>query len=77
MEPKLGAAARKAAKRAGMSVSAWIAEATADRIRNDALGRALDKFEAEEGPFSAAELAAASDRLGLPRQRPTKKSLRR
>jgi hypothetical protein len=77
MEPKLGAAARKAAKRAGMSVSAWIAEATADRIRNDALGRALDEFEAEEGPFTEAELAAAADSLSVPRARLTKKSRRR
>lgn len=65
MEPKLGAAARRAAKRAGMSISAWIAEATADRVRNEALGRALDEWEAEDGEFSSAELAAAADTLGL------------
>jgi hypothetical protein len=69
MEPRLGAAARRAAKRAGMSVSAWIAEATADRLRNDALGKALDEWEAEEGAFSADELAKAADALGLPRTR--------
>jgi hypothetical protein len=69
MEPKLGAAARKAAKRAGMSVSAWIAEATADRLRNDALGRALDEWEAEDGAFTADELAAAAEQLGLRRPR--------
>ena len=70
MEPKLGAAARKAAKRAGMSISAWLAEATADRIRNEALGQALDAWEAEEGPFTEAELAAAAD--SLPRARAKK-----
>jgi hypothetical protein len=73
MEPKLGAAARKAAKRAGMSVSAWIAEATADRLRNDALGRALDEWEAENGAFSEDELAAATQELGLRRPRRTRR----
>ncbi len=37
MDPALGAAARKAAKRAKLTVSAWIAEATADRLRSEAL----------------------------------------
>ena len=35
LDPRLGAAARKAAKRAKVSLSTWIAEATADRIRNE------------------------------------------
>lgn len=63
LDPKLGAAARKAAKRAKVSLSAWIAEATADRIRNEALGRALDHWEAEAGAFTEEELAAASEKL--------------
>lgn len=69
LDPKLGAAARKAAKRAGVSLSTWIAEATADRVRNEALGRALDRWEAEDGPFTADELAAASAALGVGRRR--------
>ena len=76
MEPKLGAAARKAARRAGLSISAWIAEATADRVRNEALGRALDDWEAEDGPFSVDELAAAAKALGIAHAR-TKKARRR
>ena len=63
LDPKLGAAARQAAKRAKVSLSAWIAEATADRIRNEALGRALDAWEAEDGAFTAKELAAAAKAL--------------
>jgi hypothetical protein len=63
LEPKLGAAARKAAKLAKVSLSAWIAEATADRIRNEALGRALDSWEATMGAVTAEELAAASEAL--------------
>ena len=64
LDPALGAAARKAAKRANVSLSAWIAQATADRVRNEALGRALDQWEAEEGALTAAELAEAARALG-------------
>jgi hypothetical protein len=69
MDPRLGAAVRKAAKRAKMSLSAWIAEATADRVRNELLGDALDRWEAEDGTFNAEELAAAAKALGLPHAR--------
>jgi hypothetical protein len=65
MDPQLGAAARKAAKRAKMSLSAWIAEATADRVRNEALGQALDQWEAEDGAFTSRELTAAAEALKL------------
>jgi hypothetical protein len=69
LDPKLGAAVRRAARRAGMSLSAWIAAATADRVRNEILGQALDEWEAEDGAFSEAELAEATERLGLTRRR--------
>lgn len=69
LDPQLGAAARKAAKRAKVSLSAWIAEATADRIRNELLGQALDRWEAEDGAFTAQELDAAASSLGLVRRR--------
>jgi predicted transcriptional regulator len=49
LEPQLGAAVRKAAAHAKLSVSAWIAEAAADRVRNELLGGALDQWEAETG----------------------------
>jgi hypothetical protein len=68
LNPQLGAAARKAAKRAGMSLSAWIAEATADRVRNEMLGHALDRWEEEDGAFTTGELAAAAEALGLTRK---------
>src|SRR5437867_1504161 len=60
LEPRLGAAVRKAAKRANVSLSTWIAEATAARVRNEALSDALDRWEADEGAFTSAELAAAA-----------------
>jgi hypothetical protein len=69
LEPKLGAAVRKAAERAGMSLSAWIAVATADRVCHEVLGQALDQWEAEDGTFTADELTAAAAKLGLRRGR--------
>ena len=68
LDPRLGQAARKAAKRANVSLSTWIAEATADRVRNEALGHALDQWEAEHGAFTAEELAAAATKLGFRRR---------
>jgi hypothetical protein len=68
LDPRLGAAARRAAKRAKVSLSAWIAEATAERVRNELLGQALDHWEAEDGPFRADELAAAAEVLGMKRK---------
>lgn len=67
MEPDLGAAVREAAQRAGMSVSGWLAQAAADRLRNDLLGAALDMWEAEAGPFGDEELDAAAAALGVTR----------
>ncbi len=67
METDLGAAVRDAAERAGMSVSGWLAQAAADRLRNDLLGVALDAWEAEDGPFGDEELDAAAAALGIAR----------
>ena len=64
LAPELGRAARRAAKRANLSLSAWIAEAAADRVRNEALGAALDEWEADDGAFTSDELAAAARTLG-------------
>ena len=69
LDPRLGAAARKAAKRAKVSLSTWIAEATADRLRNELLGEALDRWEAEEGALTQQELDRAAEALGLSRRR--------
>jgi NADH:ubiquinone oxidoreductase subunit E len=69
LDPRLGAAARKAAKRAKVSLSTWIADATADRIRNELLGEALDRWEAEEGALTQTQLDHAAETLGLSRRR--------
>ncbi len=63
MDSALGEAARKAAKRANLSVSAWIAEATADRLRNEALNDALIHWQVGDGAFTPSELAAAEKAL--------------
>jgi hypothetical protein len=59
---------RFARRRSGhTSVSRWLAQAAADRLRDDLLGAALDAWEAEDGPFEAAELDAAVEALGVSR----------
>lgn len=68
MEPELGAAVREAAQRAGLSVSAWLAGAAADRLRNELLSSALDQWETEDGPFTEEELNAAAATLSLLQQ---------
>jgi hypothetical protein len=65
MPPSLGSAVRDAAGRQGTSVSGWLSEAAADRLRNDSLGAALDAWEAEDGPLREDELAAAASALGV------------
>ena len=68
MDPELGAAVRNAAEQAGSSVSAWLAAAASDRLRNQLLGSALDAWEAETTPFSEAELDEAARTLGVRRR---------
>jgi hypothetical protein len=65
MPPELGEGVRQAAARQGTSVSTWLTEAAADKLRNELLGAALDQWEAEDGAFTPAELDAAASGLGL------------
>ena len=65
MPPELGEGVRHAAAQQGISVSAWLTEAAADRLRNELLGAALDAWESEDGSFTVAELNKAASRLGL------------
>ena len=77
MDPALGDAARKAAKRAKLSVSAWIAEAAADRLRHEALRDALIQWQSEDGEFTPPELAAAAKALTSPTRATRTKTSRR
>ena len=65
MPPELGQGVREAAARQGTSVSTWLTEAAADKLRNELLGAALDQWEAEDGSFTQAELDEAASQLGL------------
>ncbi|HMA47946.1 MAG TPA: hypothetical protein VKP11_12255 [Frankiaceae bacterium] len=65
MDPDLGQAVREAAARSKVSVSRWLSEAAADHLRNELLGAALDAWEADAGPFTDDELAAAARVLGV------------
>jgi hypothetical protein len=67
MDPELGAAVRQAAERAGTTVSAWLSQAAADRVRTELLRVALDRWEDEEGPLTETELEEAREALGLVR----------
>jgi hypothetical protein len=69
MAPEVGAAIREAAEREGTSVSSWLAAAAAQRLRNELLGAALDRWEAEDGPFTDNELNVAAAALSAVRRR--------
>ena len=45
-----------------------LSEAATDRLRNEFLGAAMDKWEADDGAFTEAELDGAAARLGLARR---------
>ena len=51
-----------------MSLSAWFAEAAEERLRNYLLGKALDAWQAEDGPFTEEEMEEAYKRLGWERR---------
>lgn len=64
MDPQLGDDVRLAAERAGVSVSAWLAEAAAARLRKLALAEFLSGWQAKHGKITPAELAKARAELG-------------
>jgi hypothetical protein len=64
LDPQLGDDIRGAAERAGMSVSAWLADAAAARLRKQALAEFLSDWQAKHGKITAAELAKARAELG-------------
>jgi hypothetical protein len=65
-DPVLGNAIREAAARGGGSVSGWLADAAAARLRAEALSPFLDGWEAEHGPLTAEDLDRAESELALP-----------
>lgn len=69
-DPELGDAIRTAAERAGRSISGWLADAAAARLRSEAFAEFLAQWEAENGPITPEEWARASRELGLPVETP-------
>ena len=65
MPSEFGEGVRQAAARHGTSVSPWLTEAAVGKLLNELLSAALDQWEAEDGPFTQAELDEAVSRLGL------------
>lgn len=64
-DPDLGDAVRDAARHRGSSLSAWLSDAAAAKLRSDALADYLDDWEARHGSLTAEELAAAASELGI------------
>jgi hypothetical protein len=48
-DPVLGDQIRQSAERAGLSISAWLARAAEDRLRNELLGEFLEAVVADTG----------------------------
>jgi len=59
LDERVASAARVAATRDGMSLSAWLSRAAEQAVRVDAGLRAVADWEAEHSPITAAERAAA------------------
>ena len=64
-DPELGDAIRAAAAQHGQSLSSWLAQAAASKLRAEALTAYLDAWEAEHGALTAEELAAAERELRM------------
>ncbi|MGH2903406.1 MAG: hypothetical protein ACRDK7_07485 [Solirubrobacteraceae bacterium] len=64
-DPDLGDAVRGAARHSGSSLSAWLAEAAAAKLRAEALANYLDDWESSHGPLTADELASAAAELSI------------
>jgi len=60
---ELGDAIKKSAVKNRGTVSGWLAEAARDRLRNEALGQALDSWELKFGKLDALEIAKAKEDL--------------
>ena len=63
--PELGDAVREAARREGISLSAWVADAAERKLRAVSLKAFLDDWEAEHGAFTEEEIAESERRLGF------------
>jgi hypothetical protein len=68
MDDVLLADARADAEAEGLTLSSWLADAAADRLRLKALRHLVDDWEAEHGAVSVAELDALEDKMAEARR---------
>ncbi len=66
MDAEIAAQVREAALRAGVPLSAWMADAARAKLRHESLAAFLDEYQAEHGAFTEEELEQARARLGPP-----------
>jgi len=69
MDDNLLAAARRAAHAQGQTLSGWLADAAADRLRLKALRKLVDDWELEHGVITDAELADLDAKIAAARRR--------
>jgi hypothetical protein len=72
LDEPVAQAARQAAERRGMSLSAWLNEASRNALAIEDGLRGVAEWEAEHGPLSEEDLAAANavlDAAGIGRRR--------
>lgn len=68
MDVVLLADARADAEAEGLTLSSWLADAAADRLRLKALHHLVDEWEAEHGVISVTELDALEDKVAEARR---------
>ncbi|MBV9315562.1 MAG: hypothetical protein JO100_17935 [Pseudonocardia sp.] len=67
MDDALLADARAAAQAEGLTLSSWLADAAADRLRLKALRELVDEWEAEHGAITMAEREAVERKVAQAR----------
>ncbi|TFV56259.1 hypothetical protein E4P41_16010 [Geodermatophilus sp. DF01-2] len=68
MDDALLADARADAEAEGLTLSSWLADAAADRLRLKALRQLVNDWEAEHGAISTAELDALENKVAAARR---------
>lgn len=57
LDPELYAAVKADTERKGMTVSSWVSEAAAEKLRQQAWDEYMATYQAEQGEFTEEELA--------------------
>lgn len=69
MDDALLADIRAEAEAEGLTLSSWLANAAADRLRLKALRQLVDEWEAEHGTITTTELDALEEKVAAARRR--------